>query len=86
METLSQGSNYDYASGFVRPAFIEEQEQQQQLLCFKIMKTGTENSKAYVDVGLSWAKQERSLISETKRYYLSKDEDGYWIDAENLIE
>jgi hypothetical protein len=36
--------------------------------------------------GLNPVKEEGSLIYDTDRYYLSKDEARYWIDDEKRIE
>lgn len=64
--------NYDYAFGISQQSFLEKQQNQHQLLTYKVIGTGKEDNREYVDVQLNWSKNEETF-TETHRFYLSKD-------------
>lgn len=75
--------NYDYASGLSQQSFLEEQYGQHQLLAYKVIGMGRENNLEYVDVQLTWSKDEGTL-TETHRFYLRKDRNQYQIQEEKI--
>ncbi|MGI1659122.1 MAG: hypothetical protein ACRKFN_09110 [Desulfitobacterium sp.] len=72
--------NDDYATSLARQPFLEERLKQQRLSSYQVIDTGKEKNREYIDVQLSWEKEDGLLKNEILRFYLSKDEGHYWIE------